>query len=108
MKITLDTQPASKIDTQNNCLILYPLNRPDWDEFVDWGKNIITQLDNCHFNQIDTGADRHKITFTFAHNRFSLNYETYTDSYWIETEEANANEGILELMVQLQQSFAML
>lgn len=74
---------------------------PDWDDFIPWGKNLIAKLQNSQFNQLDTGADRHKLTFTFAQNRFSLNYETYSDSIWIEADEPNANDGIAQLQTAI-------
>ena len=90
-------------DTNNDCLILHPHPAPDWDEFITWGKNILSQLNNCQLNQQDTGADLHKLTFTFTGKRFSLNYETYTDSYWIETDEPSAIDGLQELRTQLSE-----
>ena len=90
-------------DKQHNSLIIHPNNAPDWDEFVQWGKNIIEKLENGQFNQLDTGADRHKLTFTFELHRFSLNYETYTDSCWIETDEPNTSEGLAQLKQKLEQ-----
>ena len=89
-------------DKQHNSLIIQSDTTPDWDEFEQWGKNLLSQLDNYQFNQLDTGADRHKLTFTFELNRFSLNYETYTDGCWIEIDEPNAKEGLEQLKVQLK------
>ena len=75
---------------EQSSLTLYPNPTPQYDDFALWGQKLIAQCNDCQFNHLDTGADRHKLTFTFSQNRFSLNYETYSNSIWIETDEPNA------------------
>jgi len=82
---------------QQQCIILQPNPQPDWDNFVTWGKQLLASIGINEINLIDCGADRHKLTFTFGQNRFSLNYENYSDSYWVEIDEPAAIDYLDQL-----------
>lgn len=84
---------------QNNRIIeidIQPL--PYSEEFIEWGKSFLSNNQLQAPIDVSEGADRHMLVFTFNSVRFSLNYESYSESIWIAPEEAAAEP----LLVQLQ------
>jgi hypothetical protein len=48
-----------------------------------------------------SGADRESVRFTWKKQYFSINFECYSQSSWVEGENAQANELLIEMSVQL-------
>ncbi len=96
-------QEAQQIE---NSIMLTCHNPPDWDSFVGWGQNLLRALSAQAAievtSQVDSGADRHMLSFTFNQLRFSLNHEAYSDSLWIATEEPAATAQLPALLTLLQ------
>lgn len=85
-----------------NTLIIDPQEKPDWDNFIAWGQKLLNHPTLHCTSEYDSGADKHKLNFTFVQQRYSLNYESYSDSVWIEAEEPAAVkqlEALLTIMV---------
>lgn len=71
-------------------LIIETQEKPDWDNFVAWGQKLLHQQQIHCASEYDSGADKHKLNFTFVQQRYSLNYENYSDSVWIDADEPRA------------------
>ena len=89
------------ITRQQNSLIFNLQSNPDWDNFEPWAQELLQCCNIDLLNSTDSGADRHMITFTFLQNRFSLNYENYSNSIWIETDEPSAIDKLDALLTTI-------
>jgi hypothetical protein len=89
------------ITRKKNSLVFNLQPCPDWDSFVPWAQELLQCSNICLPNNVDCGADRHMITFTFLQNRFSLNYENYSNSIWIETDEPSAIDKLDALLTTI-------
>lgn len=67
---------------------------PEWHEFSSWGTQLLSQAGLNSPLDINEGADRHMLIFTFNQVRFSLNYESYSESVWIASEELASDEHL--------------
>lgn len=90
-----------KYNPNDQILIILPKTVPDWEEFISFGRSILQSANINEINTEEIGADRHRITFTFEQNRFSLNYENYSNSIWIESDEPSATEYLDKLATHL-------
>jgi hypothetical protein len=88
---------------QHNTINLRPTPYPDWDSFIIWGQNFLQNIQGTQNVTHNSGADLHMISFHFMSLRFSLNYESYSDSIWIESDESAAATLIHELSALIQQ-----
>ncbi len=96
-------QPISSLNIQriHDTLVITPNINLDWDAFVPWAKQLLNIEQINGVKTIDSGADRHLLSFTFMQQSFSLNYEHYSDSIWFEPQEPAATPYIDELLLVL-------
>jgi hypothetical protein len=69
--------------------MITPVEPPHDEDFELWG-TLFLHSDDITISEYFAGADRHQLRFTYQQQTFSLNFEHYSESTWINGEGIDA------------------
>jgi hypothetical protein len=76
-------------DHTHQCVMITPVEPPHDEDFELWG-TLFLHSDDITISEYSAGADRHQLRFTYQQQTFSLNFEHYSESTWINGEGIDA------------------
>ncbi|WP_199609734.1 DUF3630 family protein [Flocculibacter collagenilyticus] len=84
-------------DPEHQVILLTFKQLPYWDQFVADAQTLLVELTGETPVDVASGMDKHIIHFHFDNCLFSLNYEEYSGSCWIELADEGQEENIINL-----------
>lgn len=78
-------------------LILAPTPHMEWEEFRGFCQRLNTQVAQFSALEFIEGADRHCWQFRYQDALFSLHFEYYSQSLWVEGHEKHASNLLGEI-----------
>ncbi|MBQ4832823.1 DUF3630 family protein [Pseudoalteromonas sp. MMG010] len=87
-------------DHTHLCITINTEQPPHDEDFELWA-NLFLHNDEITINDFSKGADRHQLNFSYQQNNFTLNFEHYSESIWIDAQGIEAEHLLAALTFYL-------